>query len=166
LQAQAERSLRAPGRPDLHLAPIVAPFVGGRGGWYEIAHYLVAGLYGLYGLYPQPINLDQRRSLGASLAPLADGRATARRIAQLLTGDTEQVPFPLRDLVRTAKRRGLPVDYAQLLRDLVAWRREDRAVQRRWARDYYGAPRTVEVSVDRGDRPGGPTPALRDGAEE
>lgn len=76
--------------------------------------------------------MRQLRSAGAERSNSLD-----RRFQTLLDSDREQLPFRLRQAVRLAASDDLPIDWGELLRDVMAWEREDHGVQLRWARDYF-----------------------------
>ncbi|MBP8950192.1 MAG: type I-E CRISPR-associated protein Cse2/CasB [Candidatus Promineofilum sp.] len=62
-----------------------------------------------------------------------------RRFARLLDADLEDLSFQLRQAVTRLTSEWLPIDWAQLARDLLNWDSTRRTVQRNWARDYVAA---------------------------
>ncbi len=108
----------------------------------ERACYLVASLFALHPVSwePEPTG-DRFTNIGASFGLLArrssNSAGVERRLLHLLLAHEEELPDHLRHAVGLFKAHDVPVDWRQLLRDLPRWDREDRAVQRRWARAYY-----------------------------
>ena len=94
----------------------------------------------LFGLHPQS---DGRGTLGAAFRQLwkendeADG--PERRFVALLNSDPADLPTRLRHAVSLLKGNEIAIDWARLLTDLRKWNRPERFVQRRWARDFWGA---------------------------
>jgi CRISPR system Cascade subunit CasB len=62
-----------------------------------------------------------------------------RRFVALLAADRDDVDAHLRAAVGLLRQHDVPVNWLQLLRDLGAWERPDRDVQRRWARSFWGS---------------------------
>jgi len=60
------------------------------------------------------------------------------RFRRLLTcSDAEELCIHLPGVLRTAARKGAPINYERLFWDLCKWRKDDIGVQ--WASDYWGA---------------------------
>lgn len=82
-----------------------------------------------------------RRTLGHAIAQLYLARDQAKSIEQrfiaLLDADEEQLPYRLRQMVRLLKSEEIPIYWAELLRDLLAWNLDRKPVQQRWARAFY-----------------------------
>ena len=86
--------------------------------------------------------------LGASLARLMEkmeGDSTEKRFLALLKSPREDLPDHLRQAVSLLRSKDVPVGWAQLLFDLALWDHEDRPVQRRWARSFWGNRVTEEA---------------------
>ena len=101
---------------------------------YQEAYFLVATLYPL-------AESGSHRNLGATLrAARTAGNSPGidRRMEVLLEADVEQLPFRLRQAVRFAQSNRVPVNWRQLLRDVLWWEHPDRFVQRQWAEAYFG----------------------------
>lgn len=60
-----------------------------------------------------------------------------KRLAALLDSHRDDLPARLRQVVSLLRSREVPIDWGQLLSDLIWWDAEQRTVQRRWARDYW-----------------------------
>jgi CRISPR system Cascade subunit CasB len=96
------------------------------------AFFLVGSLFGLHpsepGSYP---------NLGAVLHALADNPSAEARFVALLNARREALPDLLRQAVAMARAKDVPVNYGQLLRDVLEWEAEDRRVQLTWARSFW-----------------------------
>lgn len=117
----------------------------------EEAYFLIASLFAYH---PQE---GGSGNLGASFArtrqPEGDDTAVERRFTALLTAHRQDLPFYLRQAISFLRSREVPVDYHQLLRDLLAW---DRGyVQRNWAQAFWG--RTPKSEADALAQPPAPT---------
>lgn len=60
-----------------------------------------------------------------------------RRMEILLDADAEQLPFRLRQAVGFAQSQRMPVNWGQLLKDVLFWDDPRRETQRRWAQSYF-----------------------------
>lgn len=82
-----------------------------------------------------------RKSLGESLRRLREqpGNAGAdsldKRLVALLDTNREDVAVPLRGFIQRLASKEVPVDFRQLLRDLLHWNGDH--TRRQWARDYW-----------------------------
>lgn len=114
------------------------------GRWREEAHYLVAALLAYHQVsWPTAEGDRGLTNLGASFGRLAAAvvsDSVEKRFVALLSCDREDLPEHLRHGVALLKSKEVPVDWAQLLRDVQDWDREDRAVQRGWARAFWRQP--------------------------
>ncbi|WP_418154140.1 type I-E CRISPR-associated protein Cse2/CasB [Actinoalloteichus caeruleus] len=108
---------------------------------------LVAGLFALHN---QPLRRgQQRRSLGAAMrtARGENGAGVDRRFRQLLAVEGDVLRHHLRQALTLLRSERIPVDYHQLLDDLVVLlderdRSDDqrRRVRLRWSREYHEKP--------------------------
>ena len=110
--------------------------------WQEDAYYLVAALFAWHrGSWPEGDGADRRvTNLGASFARLRDqteSDSTEKRFAALLNCHRDDLPHHLRQAVGLLRSKDVPIDWAQLLRDVIDWDRESRSVQRAWARAFW-----------------------------
>lgn len=122
---------------------------------------LVGGLFALHPLNWK--NDNGPHSLGASLGRLRkklDSPAVDRRLTVLLAKDRHSLPHHLRQAVRLLSAHDVPVNYRQLLEDLVVllgkYHRGDRAsaVRLRWAQEYYLPVSAVTAEIsDASDLP-------------
>jgi len=125
----------------MELYPYVVPYTQGL--QYtsdENAYYIIASLVGLH---PTPGwqrgDGKQLTNLGASLALLKDdsGDSLERRFVALLNAHADDLPEHLRQAISLLKSKDKPVNWLRLLRDLKQWDREDRRVQRLWAKGFW-----------------------------
>jgi CRISPR system Cascade subunit CasB len=113
--------------------------------WIEAAFYTVASLFATHPLVWRRAGEDAERgatNLGASLDRMAPGADSARpgverRFTALLNSDSEDLATHLRHAIGLLSAKDVPVDWAQLLRDLLAWNHPARRVQRAWARAFW-----------------------------
>lgn len=103
---------------------------------------------GLFALHPLPRPRGARRSLGAAMSVLVQrrGESVNRRFVQLVSVDKNGLPHYLRQTVQLLRTESVPLDYDQLLTDLVLVlrdnSRDDAAYRIRlgWARDFHIRP--------------------------
>lgn len=122
-------------------------------GWDFDAYRLAAALFALHATklwgrdnrlqIPRFYKDEQRRSFGASLRRLRNQLSVGQdsldmRVKALIDANREDLADPLRGLVQriATADRPVPIDYAQLLRDLIQWDDGD-TVRRTWSRDYW-----------------------------
>lgn len=104
---------------------------------------LVAGLFALHPLH------RPRRSLGAAMSVLTQrrGESVNRRFVQLVSVDRPGLPHYLRQAVQLLRTESVPLDYEQLLTDLLKLLRDNSPdddayrVRLGWARDFHLRPR-------------------------
>ncbi|WP_394614507.1 type I-E CRISPR-associated protein Cse2/CasB [Lentzea sp. JNUCC 0626] len=109
---------------------------------------------GLFALHPQPRR--NTRSLGASMGGLVSvrGESVTRRFTQLIARDRTALAHQLRQVIRLLNSEKVPVDYDQLLGDLVVLLgdryRGDEAqrIRLRWAREFHYRPGARESTED------------------
>ena len=121
----------------------------------EACAYLIASLFGMHPRSWKAEGSGRRsRNLGASLRQLrqrTESEGPQRRFVALLNSDADDLGHRLRDVIGLLRDAGLPVDWEQLTRDILAWERADREVQLRWARAFWGEerePSEAGASVD------------------
>ncbi|MBS3934088.1 MAG: type I-E CRISPR-associated protein Cse2/CasB [Truepera sp.] len=176
--ADLARMRRALGDPGQEVIPVVEGFLGRiqderEDRWERLVYYLVAGLWAttvssseLEQLHQQseeeaeptqteekPVEAGYRRTLGHAIAQLYLARNQSRSIEQrfiaLLDADEEQLPYRLRQMMQLVKTEdGIRIYWSELLRDLLAWNRERKPVQQKWARAFY---RTVSKETKEGE---------------
>jgi CRISPR system Cascade subunit CasB len=92
----------------------------------------------LFALHPKPGN----DALGIALRNLrnklsAGAGSLDQRVTALLNSDREDLPYRLRQVIQMLAAQEVSLKYDRLLQDLKDWDRDDRKVQRQWAKDYY-----------------------------
>lgn len=125
---------------------------------------LVASLFALWHQGERGFTAKPPPSLGASFKELADAERrqsglkprdsvpnVERRFAVLLDSHTDDLPIRLRHAVNLLRSKDIPVNWNQLLIDLLGWDRQKRPVQRTWARDFWVSG-TSDESTDADDR--------------
>jgi len=100
--------------------------------WEEHALTLVAGLFALH---PS----QGRQSLATALHKLAnESDSVALRFRALLDADAEDLDVHLRHAVSLVRSKDEAIDFDDLARAVLSWRRDDKRAQRAWARDFWG----------------------------
>lgn len=140
---------RAPGAA-MEMHPYVVPFTHELSQRQEDAFYILAALFGLYPR--ESWRRDEKgkpSNLGASLKLLKkekDSGGVERRFVALLNCRAEDLPDHLRQFVGLLKTNDTPIDWAQLLRDVIRWD-YDENVQRNWARGFWAADQKPETTA-------------------
>jgi len=138
------------GQPNLVAAPMhphVVPFLDPEGEWEDWRYYLVAALFASHPESTGSGNLGE--SFRALNLKAASASGEARFIA-LLSAHRDDLPGLLRQAVGLLRSHDVPVNWAQLLRDLRAWDHPDQYVQRRWARSFYRQQRPEGAESENG----------------
>lgn len=102
----------------------------------EVALYTVATLFGLY---PSDSSEEESSNFGSSVSELAeksDSKSIEARFVALLNSHVDDLPNHLRQMIGLLKSKEVRVNWLQLLRDIHSWDRDDREVQRRWAKAF------------------------------
>lgn len=95
-------------------------------------------LSGLFALHPLGGGRGTLATMLRNLRGTVSGKESLDlRFSALLNSDTEDLPYRLRQVVQMLAGPSIPIDWHQLIRDLMQWGSDSRKVQRRWARDYY-----------------------------
>jgi CRISPR system Cascade subunit CasB len=104
--------------------------------WLEDAYYLVAALFAYH---PHP---GGKGNVGdhfaRARAPQGDNTAIERRFTALLAAHPDDLDFYLRQAISFLKSKDVPINWHQLLPDLLAWGRPECYVQKAWARAFWG----------------------------
>ncbi|MGI8405312.1 MAG: type I-E CRISPR-associated protein Cse2/CasB [Thermomicrobiales bacterium] len=152
---------------DPQLASIVNPRIGTIPDRQATICYHVAALFGLHPVgwkrgeddsaryenrsFTQSLHLlarQQSQEGGRSLDDIK--QPLDRRAMALLNADSDDVFDHLRYAVSLLRGSEIPVDWGKLILDLDKWDEPDRAVQRRWSRAWWPAPRWVDGSTSEG----------------
>lgn len=108
---------------------------------HQEKYFMVATLFPLCESTGAGTETKGPRNLGATLKSARDDNyrnGLDRRMEALLESDSEQLRFRLRQAVRFARSARVPVDWGQLLSDVLDWDHPEKFVQRRWAEAYFG----------------------------
>jgi CRISPR system Cascade subunit CasB len=100
----------------------------------EDAAYVIGSLFALH---PQPGGTG---TLGKALSMIpGQTESLEKRFVALLNSHYDDLPHHLRQAVSLLKssEKQIPVDWRQLLRDMLYWEHEKRFVQQRWAREFW-----------------------------
>ena len=131
---------RGLGRPPGTVAtmyPYLVPWFGeDTPPWQESAFYLVAGLFAYHPDEGGKGNVGAH--MRASVASEGDLPAIERRFTALLAAHPDDLDTYLRQAIGFLKSRNVPVNWHQLLFDVLAWSYPDRRVQKQWARAFWG----------------------------
>jgi len=134
--AALRRGLGQPPGTVASMYPYVARWIGeDTPTWQEEAYYLIAALCALH---PQPGGVG---NMGDHFRRAAHERRQAfeRRFEALLATHPDDLPDMLRQSVSLVKSQEVPINWDQLLGDVLHWGHPDRYVQRRWASSFWGA---------------------------
>ena len=72
-----------------------------------------------------------------------------KRLVALLNSHLDDLPKHLQHTIRLLKSKDIPVDWSQLLRDMQNWHREDREIQRSWARGFWkNSHDAIKIALD------------------
>jgi CRISPR type I-E-associated protein CasB/Cse2 len=109
----------------------------------EAAYYLIASLFGLHPVSTANGNMGQHFArLWTDEKEPPDN--IARRFNILLSADWDTLPDYLRQAVGLLKSNAtpVPVNWAQLLNDVLGWEHPDGKVQLRWSRAFWRKTRS------------------------
>jgi CRISPR system Cascade subunit CasB len=106
--------------------------------WRESAYYSIAALFAYHP------DSGKGKNMGAHFArardPHGDNTAIERRFTALLAAHVDDLDSYLRQAVSFLKSKEVPVNWHQLLSDVLNWGHPDRYVQQQWARAFWGRP--------------------------
>lgn len=125
--------------PDMHR--YVIPFLPESvyaGSWSEQTYYLIAALYALHPSGTAEGNIGSH--FARTLDPNPDyNTAVERRFTALLTAHPQDLHFYLRQAISFLRSKEVPVNWHQLMWDVLKWDDPDRApqVQKRWAAQFW-----------------------------
>ena len=143
---------------------ILGDYLPDSNGWPFDAYRLVATLFAIHKQKFSEKEIaafnskEKQRSLGASLRKLREQlqvgqESLDKRFAALLNTPQEDLAVPLRGFIQRLANaeKSIPLDYFQLLKDLLFWNNQDKNTQRQWAKDYW---QPIAVSIqDEQDAP-------------
>lgn len=114
------------------------------------AYFQVAALFASHRISWGEREDRRPTNLGASFWRLAhregqtEDPGAERRLVALLNAHPEELGRHLRHAVSLLKAHEIPIDWAQLLRDIQEWTYEERPVQFAWARSFWGGGATAD----------------------
>jgi CRISPR system Cascade subunit CasB len=107
--------------------------------WLERAYYLVAALFAYHPAEGGKGNMGNH--FARTRDPQGDNTAIERRFTALLAAHPDDLDFYLRQAISFIKSKDeVPINWHQLLSDVLAWSHPDRYVQKDWARAFWGRP--------------------------
>lgn len=121
----------------------------------EEPYYLAASLFAFWYQGRDKVISDPPPNLGSSLRSLVDKEAGSgnrdevekrieKHLVALLNCHRDDLPEHLRQIVSLLKAKDVPINWAQLLSDIRHWERDDRIVQKAWARAFWIGSRQKE----------------------
>lgn len=148
--ASLRRGLGQPPSTVADMYRYVEPFLGEDARYKESAYYLVAALFAFH-----PKSTDEG-NMGTHLAKTrteSGEDALERRFTALLAAHLDDLPDYLRQAVSFLKSKNEePINWNELLRDLQNWGHEDRFVQKKWARSFWGGRQSTEPNNNSNDK--------------
>ncbi len=134
--AQLRRGLGQPPGTAVDMYRYVAAWVGpSTPRAVEEAYYLVAALYAAHPASGGSGNMgDHFRDVAVRVK---DPTPVERRFNRLLTAHPDDLHFSLRQAVNYLRSHGVPVEWHQLLGDVLDWGDPNRFVQQRWATRFW-----------------------------
>lgn len=103
--------------------------------WEETCYYLIASLFAYHPETGGTGNLAEAFRQAAQ--NVSDTTAIERRFVALLASHPDDLPFYLRQAVSFLKSKKIPINWHQLMIDVLAWGHPENYVQKRWARDFW-----------------------------
>jgi len=98
----------------------------------EDAAYIIGSLFALN---PQPRGTG---NIGKAFSMVPrQTESLEKRFVALLSSHGEDLPYHLRQAVSLLKSSEIPIDWRQLLWDILYWEHESRFVQQQWAREFW-----------------------------
>ena len=108
----------------------------------EDACYIVGSLFALHQ------EKGGTGNLGKAFSMVKDpSESLEKRFIALLNSHRDDLPNHLRQAVSLLKAKDVPIDWRQLLRDILSWDHEARFVQQQWAREFWRTktPETEDI---------------------
>ncbi|HQG08414.1 MAG TPA: type I-E CRISPR-associated protein Cse2/CasB [Dysgonamonadaceae bacterium] len=112
----------------------------------ENAYYLIASLFALHPVNTNGGNMGNH--LASCIRTEDDRAAIERRFIVLLNSHVDDLGDSLRQSISFLKSKEMPVNYKQLLNDLLHWSHPEHYVQRNWARGFWGSRKEAVIADD------------------
>ena len=134
--AALRRGLGRPPGTVAEMYPYVVPWLSDDTPWKERAYYLIASLFAYH---PAPGGVgNMGHHFAQARDPQGENTAIERRFTVLLAAHPDDLDVYLRQAVGFLRSKEVPVNWHQLLQDVLDWKCSDRYVQRRWASAFWG----------------------------
>lgn len=108
---------------------------------HENAYYLVAALFSLHPGELTTGNMGDH--LGIIRRTSESAESIDRRFSALLSCHSDDLPVYLRQMISILKSKEIDVNWDELLADLIQWNYQDRRIQKKWARGFWGRVETL-----------------------
>jgi CRISPR system Cascade subunit CasB len=108
--------------------------------WQEAAYYLIAALFAYHPDAGGAGNIGAHFARARARDPQGDDTAIERRFTALLAAHPDDLDPYLRQAISFLKSKEVPINWHQLLSDVLGWGSPSRHVQRQWASDFWGHP--------------------------
>ena len=102
----------------------------------ESAYYLTASLFAFHPLNTSAGNLGDHMT--ATIRSEGERQSVERRFTNLLKAHVDDLRVYLRQSIGILKSREIPVNWNQLLNDLIYWDHPQLFVQQKWAKSFWG----------------------------
>lgn len=113
------------------------------GSWKEQTYYLIASLYGLH---PESIGVG---NLGSHFYHAIEDpnhmEALERRFTALLTANPQDFHFYLRQAISFLSSKEVPINWHQLMRDVLYLENFTSSIQKRWANQFWSPMKKTET---------------------
>ncbi len=138
--AALRRGLGRPPGTVAEMCSYVVPWLSDDAPWKEEekerAYYLIASLFAYH---PAPGGVgNMGHHFAQARDPQGENTAIERRFTVLLAAHPDDLDVYLRQAVGFLRSKEVPVNWHQLLQDVLDWKCSDRYVQRRWASAFWG----------------------------
>jgi len=146
--AALRRGLGQPPGTVAGMYPYVVPWLPGDvSRQREAAYYLIAALFAFHPAAGETGNMGHH--FARTRTPQGDDTAIERRFTALLAAHSDDLDFYLRQAVSFLKSKEVPINWHQLLSDILAWGHPDHYVQRQWANAFWGrAPQDTQTTKE------------------
>lgn len=104
--------------------------------WVEAAYFTVSALFASHPLSAVAGNIGDH--MARCRDPRSDDTALERRLVALLAAHPDDLAGFLRHAISFLCSKDVPVNWHQLLRDILDWGRPSHQVQKAWARSFWG----------------------------
>jgi CRISPR system Cascade subunit CasB len=113
--------------------------------WKRKVFYLISGLWALQRREAQGYKQTLPSACKASYLKSDKSPSLEKRFITLLDSDEEQIAYRLRQMVSLLK--DYPIDFDNLLKDLLSWNHPDKWVQIKWAKEFYKGASEEETEI-------------------